>query len=77
MLIIGLAYSAPIITKSIHIPTVRLGYSGYGGYGAYGGYGHSGGYGWWKIWIILNFVHWYYIFVIHLFVILKRVFNDM
>ncbi|XP_012339004.1 cuticle protein 64-like [Apis florea] len=42
----GLAYSAPIITKSIHIPTVRLGYSGYGGYGAYGGYGHSGGYGW-------------------------------
>ncbi|XP_016907085.1 cuticle protein 64-like [Apis cerana] len=39
----GLAYSAPIITKSIHIPTVRL---GYGGYGAYGGYGHSGGYGW-------------------------------
>ncbi|KAG6795900.1 cuticle protein 64-like [Apis mellifera caucasica] len=42
----GLAYSAPIITKSIHIPTVRLGYGGYGGYGAYGGYGHSGGYGW-------------------------------
>ncbi|KAG9430794.1 cuticle protein 64-like [Apis mellifera carnica] len=42
----GLAYSAPIITKSIHIPTVRLGYGGYGGYSAYGGYGHSGGYGW-------------------------------
>ena len=56
LLIIGLAYSAPIITKSIHIPTVRLGYGGYGGYSAYGGYGHSGGYGWWKIWIVLNFV---------------------
>ncbi|XP_006620853.1 cuticle protein 64-like [Apis dorsata] len=42
----GFAYSAPIITKSIHIPTVRLGYGGYGGYGVYGGYGHSGGYRW-------------------------------